>query len=309
VLLLAAASTRAEGIRIKRQLKPGHTYTMEVTMEQSSKINVAGREMNNDMNVDSTMVMAVKEGEKPGQKLVKMTYGRMAMKMNVGGQEMNYDSTKPDEASGPLGEVMGKIAGKSFNMVLDEKNEVLELKGMEELKKELGPMGQMFGKESFSQMLKLSDLQAPDRDLKTGEIWPMEIKLPLPGVGNLSMRGDCTYEKDTEVDGRKCALIEVGGIVSLKGDAEKKSSDEKEEEDSGEEGDEAGQLNELMKSLNMKMTGKYEGKVSFDTELGLERVTEMKMNFTMTMNNPAEPGKTMTVPMKQRMVQKLISVK
>jgi Family of unknown function (DUF6263) len=196
------------------------------------------------------------------------------------------------------------IAGKSLEMTVNEKNEVLEVSGLEELAEELGPLKQMFSKESLSQMMQMTDMQAPDREVKPGEMWPLEMSMGIPSVGRMSMRGDVTYEKNTEVDGAACAFLEYGGLLKLA--AEEKKEDSQKKEGSGEEEDPA---LKMVEQMDMKMNGNFEGTISFDTALGMERRMTMSMTLNITMKNPADPEARMSIPMKQRFTQTLKSVK
>lgn len=317
VALLSAAaifSTAApghaaeDGVKIKRQFIAGKTYVMEMVMQQTSKTKVAGQDLDMDMKMQSGISMAVKKGEKEGQLAVTVKYDRISMEMKMAGQEMAFDSEKPEDedAGNPLGGTLRKIAGRSFDLVVDEKMEVVEVKGLDELKEAMGPMGQMFGKETFSQMMKMADFQAPDRAVKPGEIWPMELKVALPGMGNLTLRGDTTYVKDTELDGVKCLLLEVGGVIKLAGVA-----DEKKQDGGGDKPEKAPEndLGAQMRKLDMKMTGSFEGKITFDPALGYERRMDYTMTMNLSMKNPADPEARMTIPMKQKIVQTLKSVK
>ncbi len=278
--------------KIERELQVGKTYQMVSEMSQSMKMEMGGQKMDNDSKVTTELKMAVTAGKEPGKRNVTMTYERMAMDMVSPGQSMKYDSAKPDEAAkGPLGEVFGKLIGKSITMVLNEKFEVEKLDGMEALTSSMGPMAKMFSKETFSQMMTVGNLQAPNRVLKPGDKWPLSFSMNAGGVGNMEMKGECTYVKDTALDGINCAEIEVKGTLGMKGEGADKGGEDPQ--------------SQAMKALGMQMEGKFTTRVFFDSAAKIERKTEMTSDLTMTMKNPQKPGEKMTIPMKQTMTQKV----
>ncbi len=64
-----------------------------------------------------------------------------------------------------------------------------------------------------------------------------------------------------------------------------------------------------MLKLGMKKTGNFEGKVTFDAVLGYERRMDYPMAVNLSVKSPADPKARMTIPIKQRSVQNLKSVK
>ena len=64
-----------------------------------------------------------------------------------------------------------------------------------------------------------------------------------------------------------------------------------------------------IQNLGMKIDGgTIKGTTWFDPALGAVREAQFTQNMTIKMNNPAEAGKTMELPMQQQITVKLISV-
>ena len=174
--------------------------------------------------MDTTMSTRAHENGKG--KRVTVKYDRVAMDMNMMGQEMKYDSAKKGDASADplgIGKSVGIFVGKEIKLVLDEKDEVLEVENLDALMKEMteaNPMasmfGQIFSKDAMKNMMRQSALYGvPGKPVKAGDAWPFVFSLPMPPLGNVSMDGTYTMKGQADRGGAKCVELTLAGKLAI----------------------------------------------------------------------------------------------
>lgn len=304
-LLTSAATLLAADapVELKPRWEAGKRYHQTIKTDQQTTMNMGGQSMK--QGSITTMEMVTTVSAQPGGKgkRLQMMYGRMAMEMDMNGQKLGFDSAKPN-APDPLGmgQSLGKLTGKEFAVVVDEKDQVVEVENMEKLIGEAlagNPMGQqlrgMFNKETMANMIRQSVLYAtPGKPVKAGDSWPFTITVDLPQMGRVAMVGNYTMKGMAQRGGVQTAELTVDGKLSLDISGLKTGNAE---------------ADAAMKQMGMKMEGgAMKGTIWFDPALGMNREALLNQDMTMSMKNPTKPEESMTIPIKQTITQTLTKV-
>jgi hypothetical protein len=111
-------------------------------------------------------------------------------------------------------------------------------------------------------------------------------------LGKIAMKGNMALHSVGMHDGARCAEIATDSKLSLL-PSENGNNDS----------------SNPLAAMNLKVdNGTMTGTTWFDLSLGMVRDVELHQNMTITMNNPADATKTLSVPMKQVISIKLNKV-
>ena len=306
-LVLAAASplSAQETIDIKPRWQVGKKFSQTMKMDQASTIAIGEQKMEQKVGMTMDATMTVRAHENGKHKRLNVKYERVAMSMNMAGQEMKYDSAAPaDAATDPLGmgKSFGAIVGKEIKIVMDEKDDVLEVENLDEMMKEIAaanPMaamiGQMFNKDAMKNMMRQSSLYAsPGKPVKAGDSWPFKFGVPMPGLGKMDLNGTYTLKGVGDHAGVKCAEIALDGKLAM---------------DMAAAGDTKIEGADALKQMGMKMeNGKMTGTLWFDPALGISRDAKFTQEMNLKMKNPQKPDESLEIPMKQTITQTVTKV-
>ena len=274
-------------IQLHYQWQPGTTYRTFMDMDMSMSFPMGDQTLDQKTHMEMAMSMAASNA---GQGNIRLDskYDRMAMTVDAMGQQMTFDSDTPD-AQSPLA-MVGQMIGKEFTMTFDEDNQIVEMDmqnifdamGMDPNAKQIA--GQFMNEEQMSQMLQTWITQFfPEKPVKAGDVWPLDVDWNLTGFGSMSFRGSFTLAGFTKYEGHDCAAIDMNATV----DMDLSGDDSTPEELS------------MLKQMGMSISGgTSSGRIYWDNELGWMRGMTMDQQFTMTMKSPPD-GSTMEVPMKQ----------
>jgi hypothetical protein len=294
-----------ESIDIKPRWQVGKKFTQTMRMDQASTIALGDQKMEQKVGMTMDATVTVRAHENGKQKRVSVKYDRVAMSMNMAGQEMKYDSATPaDAASDPLGmgKSFGAIVGKEIKMVMDEKDEVLEVENLDAMIQEMvaaNPMaatiGQMFNKDAMKNMMRQSSLYAsPGKPVKAGDSWPFKYNMPMPALGQIDLSGTYKLKGVGDHAGVKCAEITLDGKLVM---------------DTGKAGDAKTDGSDPLKQLGVKIDGgKMTGTLWFDAALGICREAQFTQEMNLKMKNPQKPDESIEIPMKQTITQTVTKV-
>ena len=304
VALAAAPLSAAETIEIKQRWIAGKQYFMSAQTAQKSTIEMGPQKIEQAVTTTMDMSMAVRRAEDGEGKRMTLKFERVAMEMNVNGQKMGFDSAKPGEGSDPLGlaKSVGASVGKELKVLLNEKDEIVQIENYDEFIKQIAPSPvpgmdpkTMFSKESVGQMMKQGALQAlPGKPVAPGDSWPFVNEVALPQLGKVAVRGTYTFKGMAQHDGVATAEILTDATLAL---------------DFAAGGADASAEGKVFSQLGMKVTGgTLKGTVWFDPALGTARDAQLDQEMTITMKNPTDPSATVSVPMKQHIATTLTKV-
>lgn len=282
--------TAADTIEIKQQWPVGKKLSRTMKMEQSSAFEIAGQKMDQKMNMTMETSTGVAKHEDGKQKRLAMKYDRMALDMTMGPQKVAYDSAKPQDDPLGMGKAIGGIVGKEFKILVNEKDEISGIENYDEIAAGLGagsPIGQMFGKDQLTEMVKQGALQGvPGKPVKVGDSWPLDVTMKLPQMGAFKTKGTYTLKSVGSHDGVPSAEIAVNATIGV---------------DAATDG--------APSPLGLKITdGKMTGTMWFDQTLGMVRSSDITTNMSISMKNPTQPDATMTIPTTQHITQTLTKV-
>lgn len=311
---LAASVTFAADapVEIKPRWQVGKKYSQGLEMQQESVVTFGAQKMNQKMSTVFDTETTVTPHADAGKKRLNVVYKRMAINMDMNGQKMGYDSAKPDGPD-PLGfgKSIGGLVGKEMKMVLNENDQVEVIENFDEIiGGALGgnPAGAQMtagflNKETMQNMVRQSVLYStPGKPVKAGDSWPFDMSVPLPQIGNVTMKGTYTVKGMVERNGAKCAELALDGKMDMDLSAPAAPT-------AGGDASAANPQAEMLKQLGMKVEGGLlKGTVWFDPALGMNREAHFKQEMTMTMKNPAKPDEAITVPIHQTITQTLKSV-
>jgi len=238
----------AKSANLSLKYTPGKIYY--TTQSTNMLMNMGpGMDMNN------LMVMSMKGAAKEHAKGVEVaiSYEGMRMKVEMGGQvAAEYDSAKEDN-SPELAEQLDPMLKTKFSAIFTKDGKYVGSEGLDQLK--LDPKTGVT-KETLESMMKQGSVMLPNREIKIGESWKAEIKVPMQGVGKMEMSFDEKLVSIEKMDGRDIAKIEFTGKIKPL---------------------EMKQGEVVVKIASKQITGT----ILFDLELHQARKTEMNMELVM----------------------------
>jgi len=237
-----------ESANLSLKYTPGKVY---YTTQSTNML----MEMGPGMQMNNLMVMRMKGTSSEHEKGVAVAINYEGMKMSVKMGEnvvAEYDSAK-DDNNPQLAKQLDPMLETKFSAIFSKDGKYIGAEGLDELK--LDPKTGVT-KETLESMMKQGSVMLPNREIKVGESWQAEIKVPMQGVGKMEMNFDEKLVSIDKVDGRDIAKIEFTGKI---------------------------------KPLEMKQNGvvvqiaskEITGTILFDLELHQARKTEMNMELVM----------------------------
>ncbi len=248
------SSGSGEAYTLKMRLAPGDSFKQDMDVEMEMVMEAEGQKINTNMDVEGLLAFSVSP-DSGNLKRLTMTYDDIKMRMKTAGipgaGNINMDSIMDQAAS--------KIKGKTVSMLLNEKNEVVDVVGFSDLMvtedvdmRTREQIKQMFSKEQMNSMLGMMFQMYPDKPVKVGETWEKEIGTSVASV-NMKVKGKYTLK--SVKDG--VANIDVKGDISGKGSM-------------AQSGANVGDLD---------MSGSQDGRISIGLEDGYLKDSDYKMDM------------------------------
>lgn len=219
-----------DAVLLKFNLQKGKTYAYSMDVDMDSEMQ--GQAMNTDMAFDYTLEVL---DDKDTVKTVKTTYDRIKMAMNAGQMKLDFDTNEPQKDSavnlqtnpmGMMSNMFYAMKGKSFEMKMNTKGEVIMVTGLAELQNAMmnsltvdenvrRAMGQAFQTQFNEENIKKSFSQSfaifPDKPVKVGDTWTKNMNM---GTG---MNADVTTTyKVKEITGDN-VVLDLTSDVSMGG--------------------------------------------------------------------------------------------
>ncbi|MFK7921798.1 MAG: DUF6263 family protein [Bacteroidia bacterium] len=138
-ILTTAFTPTDQAINLELRLKKGQKFKQWVMNEQTIIQTIQGREQRINQEIGTGYAYEVLNVG-PEKYDLKVTYYRMLFSQAVPGMEQlssSYDSQKPHEDLKPLESAVAAQLNKSFEMSLDRKANILEIRGAEKLVEEM----------------------------------------------------------------------------------------------------------------------------------------------------------------------------
>ena len=305
LLFTAASPVSAQTVEIKPRWQVGKKISQSTQMDQTSTMAFGDQKMEQKIGVTMDTSMSIRAHENGKGKRATVRYDRIAMDMNMMGQAMKYDSAKAGDASADplgLGKSLGIVVGKEIKIVLDEKDEVVDVENLDAMLKDMaaanpmaGMLGQIFSKDAMKNLVRQGTLYgAPGKPVKAGDSWPFTLSMPMPPLGKVSMDGTYTMKGQGDRGGAKCAELAMVGKLAIETAAAGASAD-------------AG-ANPLAALGVTASGGTMTGTLWFDPALGICREALLNQDINLKMKNPQKPDESMEIPMKQVVKQTVTKV-
>ena len=178
-----------ESVYLKFNLPKGKVYDFNMMFDTKQELNA--QEMKNHMRFNYDMQVI---DEKEKIKTIKTTYKRIDMLMTMGENKMDFSSEKGTSASFDPMQIVSKmlsvLKGKSFTMKVNEKGEISDVQGFEEMgqlmvkemnlpeaskAQMLAQFKSQFNDEAVREMFSAAFNIYPDKPVKVGDTWQRTI--------------------------------------------------------------------------------------------------------------------------------------
>jgi hypothetical protein len=216
-LILAAgtvSSARAEKL-LRWKFKTGDKNRFTMTQVMQSKVIFQEKPINTTMTNSLDFTWEVAAVDEKGVATLTQAIDRVRLKMQgPQGMAFEYDSRadkKPEGLAGMIAPVFEAMVGKSFNVKMDGRGKVLEVKFpkglLESLKKVPGASqaGAMFTEESMKGMTEMGVL--PEKPVNSGDAWKQESTMKNPFLGEIKIEVTYRYLGTESRDGKELDKI------------------------------------------------------------------------------------------------------
>lgn len=201
-------------------------------MDMKMDSEVQGQKMDTEMDFDYTLEVL---DNRDSVKTVRTTYDNIKMEMNAGTMNMSFDTGQPQKDSaidlqknpmGMMSNMFYAMKGKSFEMKINNRGEVISVTGLDELKNAIvnsiavdenvkQAMEQAFNSQFNEENIKNSFSQAftifPDKPVKVGDTWTKTMSMG----GMMAADMNTTYKvKEIKADN---VVLDVNSTVSMGG--------------------------------------------------------------------------------------------
>lgn len=236
--------------------------------------------------VEIDLASSCRAGGLSGQREIAIRLARVRVNLAMGEISMSYDSSQADSAETLLGQTFKGVIGKSFLVVLDSQDQVIEVRGQEAFAVPKSPLGQYVGVDQLIQVaMPMVALGVPDGGVLPGQSWDHVKNNSMGPAGKLR----ATYHVTRNGREQGLAAYSYRARLELDPAAAPAGADPKVRI-----GIEDGGLTGSMRvdeGKNFPVSGSAEG------------------SLVMTMPNPADPNQALRLPISQKRSFELLSMK
>ncbi len=224
-------------------------------MKMKMNMDLTGQTMDMNMSMLGNVDFEVKANS-PAEKELSMEYTRMKMSVDIKMPGMPSNSIN-DENLG------NKLIGKKVVLKLNDKNEITETTGFDEIISDSNTdpqtrkqMEQLFSKEQINSMFGAMFQLYPDKPVKVGDTWQRETELTIAGM---TMMMQMEYK-----------LVNVkNGIASINMDGKLKGK---------------GKMSQQGIDMEMEIKGGQKGNINIGLEDGYQRDSKFTMDMSGTID-------------------------
>jgi len=228
----ANSTAQANGpAELKLKWEMGKTYTMEMSLNQNSEIDIPDRPqpMEQVMKLsEGYHFLPVKDLDNGGHQ-VELDFDSEALELSENGRDMiNFDSTKnatiaPNDPAAPVAAVMRAMLGVPLDYTFGADGLVEKIDGTDALQSRInaaaGPqqraqMQQMFSKDTLKQYASFGE-SLPDHPVNIGDTWTVNRDLTTP-AGVMTINMTYTFKDWQQVNGHNCAHMVATGDIATK---------------------------------------------------------------------------------------------
>lgn len=293
LLILVAPALNANGqdaVNLRPSYKVGYTYKFEQKQKMEMVMTIPGAgEIEQKVSTDMKM-SAIATERKDGEAGVRVTTTIDSIKFvtaNPATGDISYDSANPVDKNSALAVQFEPMLDKELIIIYDGNGKVVKFEGFKEFMDAAGAGAQMFSEEQFAQMADPTAMLGLDGDKAVGDKWSATPVVEMGEMGTIKMPMELHYTKDEATEaGHECARIDTVGTAEMNMNIPGAPAD----------GGGGG-----ITTKNSKVEGYY----LIDPKAQMLRDSVIKMDLTMAI---AAGGEEMTIPMKQEVNYKLLSM-
>ncbi len=193
VLALAAAlaACKPSEFTLRLHMKAGDQFHVSVNTKQDISEELMGQAIDMKQEMTYEYLWEVTNVDAEGNITIKVTYDRIAFSQEQNGQKVAYDSAT-DDAPPPFLKGMDAMLGKSFEVVVSPKGDLVAVHGLDEMFAQMAKdagmedeeaaafaqgLSNAFGEDSIETQFEAMFSQYPDEPLKVGSTWESDMKV------------------------------------------------------------------------------------------------------------------------------------
>lgn len=181
LLLITAIGTQAQN-KINLQFRPENKSKYVMTAQMNTVSTQMGMDMK--MNISTTTTINV-TSQKPNS-LLNFEYQNISSDADMMGNKIKFNS----DSSGKENESLKKLTHKPFQLLVDEKGKILQIKGLDSVMKDLSnAQNSMLNENNIKSLMEQSFSFLPDHAVAIGESWKNSFDL----IANVKMKADFVY--------------------------------------------------------------------------------------------------------------------
>jgi hypothetical protein len=202
---------------LKWKFEKGKTTYQVMTTDAKIAMTVQGKEITNHSK--QTVYMSwTPESQADKSWTFKQKILGMKMEMDFLGQKIEYDSTNPGATPKQLADTLQPLIGAEFEVTVGPDLKVTRVQGYKELLDKLGQanpqvkqmMAGTFTEDTIKNMSDQYFSIVPNKEVSKGDSWTSDARVPLGGLGTLSVKRKYTYEgRDGKLDKIKVATTSI----------------------------------------------------------------------------------------------------
>lgn len=296
--LLVAPTVLAfrQDVKFAYQWKKGETIKYRVTQKSTTLLSGLPGGMGDltiDQSTTQTLSSTVEDVAADSTVTLRQVVESMKMEMNSPIMTMAFDSAAPEASTGPGGtvlkDVFSQMIGQPYTLVMAPTGEVKKVEGIsrlaEKVFKSVAPDPAMAGMldgikanmtdDAMRTMFAQSFAQFPDKPVKVGDSWDLQVTASNPMLGTLITSIKATLKSvDADAAGR---VARIATTVAVKRDTSKPVPP-----------------NPMGMTLNVGEAN-GEGEQVFDVALGQLRSSTVTLTIPMTMSGTGPDGSALNM--------------
>ena len=267
---LVASASAEEGVLLQYKLAKGDKLLHKTSDTMKQTQSIMGMKLENSAVQEAIFSRVVDAVDPDGKVTLKVKAERRKMTADfTGAGKFEFDSKSDDrdtgsQIGGALTPILERLTGSEYQVFLNPRGKVAEVKGFAELIADLikdSPFAQLAG-GGDNTAAKLNEQEwfpvLSDKPVKPGDKWEVPVDMELPKVGKLKGKTTYTCEGLDKVGDRKTVRIGVTTDHSFELSAEQGGA----------------------KISGTLTTSSSTGTIQFDPEAG--RVVSIKRNYAMS---------------------------
>jgi hypothetical protein len=217
----------AEPILLKYKAAQGDKVLYKTGFEMQQSQSIMGMKFENKIKQETIDAQIVSAVASDGKATLKVKSERRKMNAEFGAlgkYEFDSKSTERDTSSalgGPLTPLLERLTGSEYEVVLDPRGQVTEVKGYAELVGDLvknNPLAGQFAaadNKTAAHQEQRGLIVFSEKPVEPGDSWEVPLDLDLTNIGKMKGKVTYTYEGPDKVGNRKTVRIGIATNITL----------------------------------------------------------------------------------------------